>query len=714
MPEQTGSAATDASALLPPLREDLALHPGPPARDGSPTWTIHDPSSARFYRIDWQAFEILCRWHLGSPRAIAASVSAETTLRVDAQAVAAVADRLGDNHLLRTVGGELPERFRRRSGAGRTGWSRWLLHNYLFMRFPLLRPEPLLRWLLPWTGWLFTLRFFVVLAILALTGLTLTWQQWDRFTATFIDLFTPTGLACYGLALIIAKSAHELGHALTARHFGCRVPTMGVALLVLWPVLYTETSEVWKLPGRRQRLAVDAAGILTELLIATLATLAWHLLDDGPLRGAAFLLATSTWILTLAVNLNPFMRFDGYYLLSDLLGIANLQERSFAMGRWWLRERLFGLGTEPPEGFPKPLQRFLALFAVATWIYRFFLFLGIAMLVYHFFFKLLGLFLFLVEITWFILAPLWREVRRWPGLHTPGAINGHSLVTGLVLLAALTATLLPWDRTVEIPATLRAVRHTVLFAPGAARLETPLPEIGAAVGAGQLLFRLASPELEHRRERLQRAIDLLRWQVASRGLDQTLLDQAGALDGELAARAQERQAVLAELARLGATAPFAGTIVARHDDLTPGSWVAAGEALLTLVDRDGEQVVEGFIPGDHPHLKPGVRGRFHPENPDLPSISVRLKNMDRVNVRHLREPWLAARFGGTLAVREQADGGLVPLESLYRVLLLPEKPAEFPMNRIRRGTVVLAVPAEAPLVRLWRWLAALLIRESGF
>ena len=89
--------------------------------------------------------------------------------------------------------------------------------------------------------------------------------------------------------------------------------------------------------------------MLAELLLAVLALLAWSLLPDGPARTAAFMLASATWITTLAINLNPFMRFDGYFLLSDLWGVDNLQNRAFALCRWRLREALFGYGEPAPS-----------------------------------------------------------------------------------------------------------------------------------------------------------------------------------------------------------------------------------------------------------------------------------------------------------------------------------------------------------------------------
>src|SRR5690606_33005699 len=113
------------------------------------------------------------------------------------------------------------------------------------------------------------------------------------------------------------------------------------------------------------------------------------------------------------INASPFMRFDGYFLLSDYLQMPNLHARAFALARWDLRERLFGLGEPAPEHFRGNQRRALVLFAWATWVYRLVLFLGIAALVYHFFIKALGIFLFLVEIVWFIAKPLWSEIRAW-------------------------------------------------------------------------------------------------------------------------------------------------------------------------------------------------------------------------------------------------------------------------------------------------------------
>ena len=335
---------------LPSLREELALLPGAALPDGQPTWTIHDPVRGQFFQIDWPSFEVLQRLDMDDPEAIAADIAEHTTLELHAEDVEQVIGFFVNNQLVEPQSGQsrqLAERLRKMQG----GALKWLLHHYLFFRVPLWRPDA---WLGRWQALagIFYTRTFAWLTLGALVfGLTQVARHWDIFTASLVDTFNWEGLLAYGVTLTAVKFLHELGHAFTAKRLGCRVPTMGVAFLVMWPVAYTDTNETWRLTDRMQRLRVAAAGISTELIIAAWASLAWAVLPDGPARSAAFVLATTTWVATLALNASPFMRFDGYFILSDWLDMPNLHDRSFALARWKLREWLFDLREEVPEHF---------------------------------------------------------------------------------------------------------------------------------------------------------------------------------------------------------------------------------------------------------------------------------------------------------------------------------------------------------------------------
>ena len=188
---------------------------------------------------------------------------------------------------------------------------------------------------------------------------------------------------------------------------------MGVAFMVVVPMLYCDVTDSWRLPDRRQRMAIDAAGIVAEAVLAIYAMLAWVLLPEGSLRTGAFLIATASLVSSLVINLNPMMRFDGYLLLADALGIPNLQTRAFGLLRWRIREALFDLRAPKPDQFPPMKQRLVLAYAGTIVAYRAIVYFGIALLVYHATFKLLGIALFAVEIGWFLVAPVWKEIAMW-------------------------------------------------------------------------------------------------------------------------------------------------------------------------------------------------------------------------------------------------------------------------------------------------------------
>ena len=275
--------------MLPALREELALYPAATGHDGAPGWSLHDPVRDLFFRVDWLSFEVLSRWHLGDPAAILADLERTTPLEPEPADVEAVAEFLARNQLLQQHDSEGTARYLAARQRARTGWWQWLVHRYLFFRVPLWNPD---RFLGRWGGTvgIFYSRGFLLATLLALTlGLVLVSRQWDVFMATVVDMFTWEALAGFAVAIVLVKLLHEFGHAFTARRMGCHVPTMGVAFLVLFPLAYTDVNETWTLPRRRQRLAVGAAGMLTEFAVAAWATWAWALLPDGTIVATTYI-----------------------------------------------------------------------------------------------------------------------------------------------------------------------------------------------------------------------------------------------------------------------------------------------------------------------------------------------------------------------------------------------------------------------------------------
>ncbi|HLA35107.1 MAG TPA: HlyD family efflux transporter periplasmic adaptor subunit [Rhodocyclaceae bacterium] len=659
---------------------------------------------------------------MDEPQAIVDAVSAETSLRPDTSDVEAVARFLVDNQLAQPSGVDSARQFAARLANMRGTWARWLLHHYLFFRIPLIRPD---RWLERWSGRIAPLysRGFAQLTLIALAvGIVEVHRDWERFSATLIDTFSWNGLLGYGLALTAVKVLHELGHAFTAKRYGCRVPAMGVAFLVMWPMAYTDTNEVWKLADRHRRLAVAAAGVATELIVAVWATLAWGLLPEGLPKSIAFMLATTTWIATLAINTSPFMRFDGYFLLSDWLDMPNLHSRAFALARWDMRERLFGLGLPPPEYFAVGRQRGLILFAYLTWIYRLAIFLGIAVLVYTFFIKIVGVFLFIVEIGWFVLLPLWSEIKLWPGLLKTESSGRWALRTErprawrsvLGALCLLVLFVLPWPTRQSASALLKPTESYPIYAPtGAQVVNLPWAE-GSAVAAGQILLELTSPELQLRWRRAQARLDRLQWQASAAGVDAAQRQNLQVLQQDESTAQAELAAVMAEMKLYAPTAPFDGVLRDLDPELKVGAWVGQKERLGALIDPK-RWYVETYLDEDAVRrIAVGDSGRFFTDGLEGPTLSLTVSAIDRDATRILPNAQLATQFGGSIVAREK-HGLWAPERAVYRVVLSVDDTSLGSLDRQSwRGHATIHGRWEAPGLTFARAVLVLIWRELGF
>jgi putative peptide zinc metalloprotease protein len=696
--------------VLPRLREELSLHPGPPSADGAPSWTLKDPVRNAFFRLSWPAFEILARWNEATPAAILRQVHSETALRIEEQDIGELADFLSANQLLRSNHPGDTARLIRMAAAKRLSWASWLLHHYLFIRVPLIRPDRFLDATRGAVDWIFT-RAFVIATLLALVlGLVLIVQQWDSFRTTLVNTFTLQGAVYYALALSFVKTMHEFGHAYTAKRFGCRVPTMGVAFLVLWPVLYTDVNETWTLPRRRDRLAVGASGMVAELTIAAWSTLLWAFLPECPLRQMAFVLAAVTWVSSLAINCSPFMRFDGYFLLMDALNMPNLHARAFITARWWLRETLFALREPPPEPLQPSAKRLLVGFALLVWVYRLALFLGIAALVYHFFIKIVGIGLFCVEIGWFIVLPIAQEFRQWT--HRRDRILGGRRVwfTSTVTAMLLLAIALPWQNRVGAPAVLKADGNLKVFVPAAARLVAQRVQEGQHVIAGQILFIFDSPEIVTRRATIEAQIKTLQYQAQSISYDGDFRAQASVIREQLATAVTERAAMDAEMARLTVTAGAPGTVVDLLPDLHANDWISPDDQLATI-RGDGGAVIDAYVrESDLARISLGDTAEFYSDAADQRAVPCTITFIDRSATPVLTDPELASSYGGGIPVRARKSG-LAPEGAVYRLRLEARGLAIQPVRL--RGQVEIAGLRESMLSRTAKSVIAVLMREGG-
>lgn len=655
---------------LPVLRPDLEILPGPTARDGSPTFTLYDPLNRTFHKLGWPEAIILnlLRRPL-TMLGLLGRLHRETTLRLAAEDVVGMCQQAMALGLTRDAEIRPVERLMAEHAARKMNPLTWLAHHYIFFRVPLLRPAEFLVRTLPYVRFLahpLMLRLYFCLSLL---GLLMVAPRHEAYLQTFSYFYNLQGLMYYGVVLIAVKVAHEFSHAYVATRFGARVSVMGLAFIVLWPLAYSDVTDAWRLKDRRQRLLIALAGIAAELIIAGLSLLGWALTAPGPLNSMFFVLSSSTLVATLAINLNPAMRWDGYYLLMDLWGVDNLHSRAFDATLWFLRKWLLGVDAPCPESAltPRRLTGFVLL-SLYAWLYRFFLFLGIAVFVYHSTTKALGVLLFAVEVGWFIVLPVWREARRTHATFRGLSLNPRLLATlgvagGLLLWAGL-----PLPRGLDLPAVVMASQSQVIYAPFSGQIQYLGAQRQARVGRGQPLVRIGSLELDTDLKALAseaRVLASQREMLSVGGGDRSLLPQK---DEELAAVEAKLLKLRHQMAQNEVVATMDGDVYEWDDTMFVGRYVSK-DTVLGRVGSGEAKVIYAFIGEDQVEdIKAGQEGTFRGSDDSSEALVV-IEKINPVREEAINDPVLTLMAQRDLAAVSGGQGGPLVLHDAYYLLV---------------------------------------------
>jgi putative peptide zinc metalloprotease protein len=410
---------------------------------------------------------------------------------------------------------------------------------------------------------------------------------------------------------------------------------------------------------------------------------------------------------SLALNLSPFIRFDGYFILSDLLDFPNLHERSSALARTALHRTLLGFDEAWPEKFPNRQRHLLIAFALTTWIYRLVVFLGIAVAVYLFFFKILGIFLFAVEIAWFVVLPIWRELKVWWTKRAQIA-PGRRWRFALVILSGLLLVAIPWKAEVKGYGLAHATRQQLVFSPIPAQISR-IADSGP-VAAGALLAELDAPDIRLRGSRNEASLRALDAQLTGLKAQERGIDQASATAGRLDEQVAEIRSTGEELDRLVLRAEFAGQWLDTDRQQQAGTWIGTRTPLGILVDPQGWQVDAYVEQHDVDRLKEGAAVIFYPEH-SLGAVHGKVVGIDTTRVSRIAHPVLTTRHGGPIALAPHSEE-LTPAEPRFRVRIALDAPP--PVARETRGKVVIDGERRSLLAIAATGTLAVLIRESGF
>ncbi|WP_130469900.1 PqqD family peptide modification chaperone [Candidatus Magnetaquicoccus inordinatus] len=458
------------------------------------------------------------------------------------------------------------------------------INNPLSFKIALFDPDRLLTLLSrllprPWLGALLLL--WLILVGSGMLQAALHWQELTNDLTA--QVFTPENMLLLWMAFPILKAVHELGHGLAVKILGGSCHETGLMFLVMVPVPYVDVSDSTALSSKYQRMLVGAAGMMAELSVAAVAVWLWSWSMPGPGRAFLHQVIVLAGMTTLLFNMNPLIRFDGYYIFADWLEIPNLAQKANRYLGYLLHRYAFGNTLTFPPPMSKGETPWLLGFALAAFVYRILLSIGIILLIAESYF-FIGV-LMALWATWsMVLLPIAKQLHN---LLTNNELEGKGVRVTLalsLLAGSLLGPLLTW------PVADWTMSEGVVWMPEESRLraavscmgEQVLVPSGSPVEKATPLLRCSDPELAAQVAQLQakqaeieaRLSQAQNADRVQRQIIQTELEQA---KSQLEDAQQRQESLIVH-------SPHAGTFIVPEPGDYPGRFLRRGDVVAYLLD----------------------------------------------------------------------------------------------------------------------------------
>jgi putative peptide zinc metalloprotease protein len=462
------------------------------------------------------------------------------------------------------------------------------LTGIMFARFPLLDPDDFLKRLLPFVGRLFSPVGLVLWLAVVLGALKIAVDHFSELVDQGQAVLAPGNLFLLYIALVLLKTLHEFGHGFACRRFGGEVHVMGVMLMIFTPIPYVDATAAWAFRNRWHRALVGAAGMIVEVFLAALAAIAWANTGPGTLHSLSYNMMFIASVSTLLFNGNPLLRYDGYYILSDLLEIPNLHVRSRELLRYLVERHAFGWKKGENPARTRREQWTIGVFAVASGIYRLVVFTAIIFFVADQF-LLAGLLMAAVCVVSWGVVPLVRFVNYLasnPRLERT-RLRAIGVTVGTVALIFVLLRWVPFPYAIKAPGIVKTRGYVRVATEAPGYLARVLAPPGSRVASGDALVLLKDDELAYEIAAVEARLTEAR--AYHRRAMQAQAADLAPLAIHIDSLEQRRRRLEVQREALTVKAPGPGLWVSPDLEDHLGSWRPRGAYLGDLV---GEQGVE--------------------------------------------------------------------------------------------------------------------------
>ena len=665
---------------------------------GRQYWIVKDPLALKYFRFEEQEYALLS---MLDGRATLDGIRKEFERRFAPQRITPrqlhhFVGMLHKSGLLLAEAAGQGEQLNARDQARQRQVLLGTLSNLLAIRFRGIDPDRLLTGLQRWCGWLFSAPAVLAAMALMLAALLLLAAEFDLFLSrlpAFEQFFAAQNWLALAVTLAVTKIVHEFGHGLACKRFGGECHEMGLMLLVFTPCLYCNVTDSWMIPSKWRRAAIGAAGMYVELILASLATFGWWYSRPGLVSGICLNTMFVCSVSTLLFNANPLMRFDGYYILADLLEIPNLRQKATTLlqrklGTWFL-----GLPQPLDPFLPQRHQWLLAAYSLASALYGWFVTLSILWFLYFvlepYGLKIVGQIFVAAMVMLLVVTPMWRLIKMFQVPGRADRVNKpRAAVVTLLFAAALAAVLLvplPYYVPCSFHLQPRLATQVYVDAPGEIK---QVFVSGGVVERGQPILELENVDFRAAQERLvsqQRQLaarrDALRQQahaIPEAHLDVAATEEAlAAIDEQLEQRREQSRKLIIRAPVAGLLLPAATrpsdveskslptwsgraldlrNVGAYLESSTPIGQIAqvgSYEAILFIPEAEIEFVLSGQRADLYPASLPGEKWEAEVEH----------LSREKLDTAPAALAWKA---GGLLATETDERGLERPVEVLYQ------------------------------------------------
>jgi len=536
----------------------------------------------------------------------------------------------------------------------------WLhkLKQPMAVKLPLYNPNQWLTRLAPLGRMLFGRMFLLFFALFILYSASVFAVHWPVLASHWQSrFFDPSNAFLMLLAYPVMKAMHELGHGLAVKRFGGDVYECGIIFLVFIPLPYVDASASYRFSKRRQRVIVGMAGMLVEFFLALCALNVWVYSNSGSLMSDLifdlFFIGTFS---TLVFNINPLMKFDGYYILSDILGIDNLSTKAKAYIGAMLAHRVLGLTKKNHMVRRKERVSFL-IYGFLSIPYRVLVSLWITLYLSTVFF-VLGMLLALYVMVQQLFLPLYSGLKRTYQQVVEQQCEGrfYTALGGAVIAVFVFGFVCQFRMTLSASGIVQQDINERVVAQVSGFIQSPLSKAGEWVEKGQPILRLTNPSLQENKADLQAQLAELQARY-DLFLSQDPLASADILE-QVKSMEQRLVEVNRQFVALTVLSPASGYLVkARWQDMT-GHYMQRGEQMAAIFDPNSIQITTVIDQAQIDKVRTGLK-RVEVLFDAIPNkpLTAYVQRIIPAAADQLPSKYLGSLMGGSIAVDDRDAEG---------------------------------------------------------